>query len=260
MLQSTTTRPALPSSQAYFPQGSACQERTGATIATTPRPETHGAYFLAMLTGRTICVLPGFGLFTSIYPVGMFSSACDTHCRPHASGALTLIQPFHVNPRRRPVLLPRHQTAEHSLSKFDKLYEKRKPAIEKVQPWFSGYRIVIDNDGNCYGTSWLVLTLVWAVQCPRRLVYITDRLEAARCRGGAFGGLDDRAQVRRHTGFIFYWVQNVTNHSIFRLLLARSPLLSVLLSYLLSGLWRWWCANPIRGGGGRRRQKCKRAI
>eukprot|EP00904_Undaria_pinnatifida_P003531 jgi/Undpi1/13179/HiC_scaffold_8.g02841.m1 len=65
--------------------------------------------------------------------------------------------------------------------------------------WFEGYAVNIDEEVNGYGTSWMVVVLTWAAQSPHRLALLVQKLEAAGCPGGAFGGLEDRSKEELST-------------------------------------------------------------
>lgn len=119
---------------------------------------------------------------------------------PHASGCRFLVSLPTSSPLLRLLpLLSRYQTLGQPLSHFDDLYRSKNPAIGDVKRWFSGYALTVDADGNCFGTSWMIMVLMWAVQSRIRLRNFIDRLESARFRGGAFSGLDGRPKVGRHT-------------------------------------------------------------
>ena len=68
------------------------------------------------------------------------------------------------------------------------LLNQRCPSLIGVKPRGGGMRLAITGDGNCTGTSWMMCSLVWAAQVPRRLKYAVDWLKTAK-RGGAFSKL-----------------------------------------------------------------------
>ena len=49
------------------------------------------------------------------------------------------------------------------------LLKQGSPSVIGVKPWCGGMLLAINGDGNCTGTSWMVCSLVWAAQAPRRL-------------------------------------------------------------------------------------------
>lgn len=75
------------------------------------------------------------------------------------------------------------------------LFESMNPAIVGLRRWFNGYSIQIDPDGNCFGTSWLVSTLLWAVQKSELLDVFIVRLKEADGQDGAFSTLDTTCKV-----------------------------------------------------------------
>lgn len=77
-----------------------------------------------------------------------------------------------------------------------RLRTSTKPAIEGVVPWFGGYRITIDGDGNCYGSSWFIGAVLWAVQRPARLVRFVQCV-ASVLDCGAYQHLSGVSKVNR---------------------------------------------------------------
>ena len=74
------------------------------------------------------------------------------------------------------------------------LLKQGSPSVIGVKPWCGGMLLAINGDGNCTGTSWMVCSLVWAAQAPRRLKYIVDWMKTAK-RGGAFSNLSKTENV-----------------------------------------------------------------
>lgn len=90
------------------------------------------------------------------------------------------------------------------LTMVDRLFESRKPAILGANAWFGGaYRLEVDPDGNCFGTAWMVSSLLWAVQTPGTLHAFIARLKEAARPGGAFRtiGVDYQVKWRPHLVF-----------------------------------------------------------
>ena len=85
---------------------------------------------------------------------------------------------------------------QQPLLNTDSLLKSRKPVITKICRRFQRYVLEVDDDGNCYGTSWVLSVLLWAVQSPARLQVFLLELEDA-CRGsGAFVDITDALKVR----------------------------------------------------------------
>ena len=79
------------------------------------------------------------------------------------------------------------------------LLKSKKPVISKVCRRFQRYVLVVDDDGNCYGTSWVLSVLLWVVQSPTRLRAFLVELEDASRGSGAFVDLDEAVKVRQVT-------------------------------------------------------------
>lgn len=77
---------------------------------------------------------------------------------------------------------------------IENLVESWNPAVTYVCRWYDGVKVGIDIDGNCWGTAWLIATLLWAVQAPGRITLVIKALGAARDTG-AFQGLTGDLQV-----------------------------------------------------------------
>ena len=72
----------------------------------------------------------------------------------------------------------------------DGLFKSKNPAILGSNAWFEGgYRLKVDPDGNCFGTSWMVASLFWAVQTEGSLDSFSEKLKKASRPGGAFSSL-----------------------------------------------------------------------
>lgn len=72
-----------------------------------------------------------------------------------------------------------------------------KPAIFALQPWFGDVRVKVNDDGNCFASSWMLLSVCWAVQRPDRLSRLLQLLNAVFLEG-AFRELGLQLQVRRN--------------------------------------------------------------
>lgn len=80
------------------------------------------------------------------------------------------------------------------LRETEKLESSMNPAVTAVRGWFGGVVVKVDPDGNCYGTSWVIAALLWAVQRPERILKV-ERFFKAAMDAGAFSALDDDCQV-----------------------------------------------------------------
>ena len=78
----------------------------------------------------------------------------------------------------------------------DALLKSRKPVISKVSHRFQRCVLEVDDDGNCYGTSWVLSVLLWAVQSPSRVQGFLAELEDATRGSGAFVDHDAAIKVR----------------------------------------------------------------
>lgn len=83
-----------------------------------------------------------------------------------------------------------------SLLNTEALLTSRNPIIRKVGHRFQRYVLEVDDDGNCYGTSWVLSVLLWAVQSPSRLKAFLGELEDASRDSGAFVDLNYAVKVR----------------------------------------------------------------
>ncbi|CAM9189562.1 unnamed protein product [Laminaria digitata] len=72
------------------------------------------------------------------------------------------------------------------LLKMETLWESKKPAICDESRWYDGCRLIIDNDGNCFGLSWMTTALVWAAQSRLHSMDLIKQLADAGKEGGAF--------------------------------------------------------------------------
>lgn len=102
-------------------------------------------------------------------------------------------------PRPPPLPALKYHSRGQSLENVSGLLESRGPAIQGIGRWFDGYSLAIDPDGNCYGTSWMLIVLLWAVQSPARLDIFVRELEDAGRPCGAFVGLDRTCKVKSAT-------------------------------------------------------------
>ena len=88
-----------------------------------------------------------------------------------------------------------HQNRERSLLEVATLFKSEKPPVCGVQRWFDGCRLVIDDDGNCFGLSWMTTALIWAAQSPTRITGFIQQLMDPTNVGGAFRDLDSTSMV-----------------------------------------------------------------
>lgn len=92
----------------------------------------------------------------------------------------------HPNCRQRP-----------GLSKEESIFGSRNPAILGWDSWFGGrLRLKVDPDGNCFGVSWMVASLLSAVQTPRSLDEFIGKLKEAAQPSGAFSIVPTSVQVK----------------------------------------------------------------
>ena len=72
-----------------------------------------------------------------------------------------------------------------------------KPAICGVGRWYDGCRLVIDDDGNCFGLSWMTTALVGAAQSRRHTTYFIKQLKQlmGALKKGTFGDIDSISMV-----------------------------------------------------------------
>ncbi|CAM9564220.1 unnamed protein product [Ectocarpus fasciculatus] len=84
------------------------------------------------------------------------------------------------------------------LTGFEEMATYTNPVVENITPWTDGsVMISLDNCGNCYQSSWFVVTVLWAVQCPRRLQeLIIKLLHHGYSPGGALVRVPIHCQVQ----------------------------------------------------------------
>lgn len=72
-----------------------------------------------------------------------------------------------------------------------------KPAICGVGRWYDGCRLVIDDDGNCFGLSWMTTALVGAAQSRRHTAHFIKQLKQlmGTLKKGALGDIDSTSMV-----------------------------------------------------------------
>ncbi|CAN0526677.1 unnamed protein product, partial [Laminaria digitata] len=90
-------------------------------------------------------------------------------------------------------LSPTHSKCRQSptLEKVEGLLASKKPAILSLERSSAGCRLEIDPDGNCFGTSWMLSSLLSSVQNPKTFsAFIAKLQEADKSEGGAFSNLD----------------------------------------------------------------------
>ncbi|CAM9960657.1 unnamed protein product, partial [Ectocarpus sp. 13 AM-2016] len=75
---------------------------------------------------------------------------------------------------------------QHRLAGYEEMAIHTKPLVEGVQAWSDKSVIItIDNCGNCYQSSWFLVTILWAVQCPQRLRELIIKLLRGYAQDGA---------------------------------------------------------------------------
>ncbi|CAM9450533.1 unnamed protein product, partial [Laminaria digitata] len=77
------------------------------------------------------------------------------------------------------------------LRKLETLWKFEKPAICDLSRWYDGCRLIINDDGNCFGLSWMTTALVWAAQSRLNTMGFIKQLTDAGKEGGAFCDLGD---------------------------------------------------------------------
>lgn len=90
---------------------------------------------------------------------------------------------------------PHQKVKTMRLEGLESLQNSNRSAIGELSTWFNGYRIGIDNDGNCFGAAWMVSVLLWAVQSKGRITELVKRLQDASKKGGAFCCLSKTSKV-----------------------------------------------------------------
>lgn len=96
-------------------------------------------------------------------------------------------------------LSPTHPKCRQSptLTNVEGLLESKKPALLSLERSSDGCRLEIDPDGNCFGTSWMLSSLLSAVQNPKTFsAFIAKLQEADKSEGGAFSNLDGICEVK----------------------------------------------------------------
>lgn len=88
-----------------------------------------------------------------------------------------------------------HQKARTLLRKVESLHNSVKPAIVSLSPWFGGYRLEVDNDGDCFGLSWIAAVLIWVAHSKGRISEFVTQLHDAGKKDGAFCRLGDISKV-----------------------------------------------------------------
>ncbi|CAM9351478.1 unnamed protein product [Ectocarpus sp. 8 AP-2014] len=85
---------------------------------------------------------------------------------------------------------------QHRLAGYEKMATHTKPLVEGVQAWSDKSVIItIDNCGNCYQSSWFLVTILWAVQCPKRLRELIMKLLRGYAQDGALVRVPPHYQV-----------------------------------------------------------------
>lgn len=78
---------------------------------------------------------------------------------------------------------------------LDKITSLKKPAICGLRPWFGEIRVVGNDDGNCFGSSWMLSAVCWCVQRPDRLNTLIQRLDGVLLQAAEFRELPTDLQV-----------------------------------------------------------------
>ncbi|CAN0430096.1 unnamed protein product, partial [Laminaria digitata] len=95
-----------------------------------------------------------------------------------------------------------------TLEKVEGLLASKKPAILSLERSSAGCRLEIDPDGNCFGTSWMLSSLLSAVQNPTTFsAFIAKLQEADKSEGGAFCNLDGICE--RYTRDFFSYIEEL---------------------------------------------------
>ncbi|CAN0481564.1 unnamed protein product [Ectocarpus sp. 12 AP-2014] len=86
---------------------------------------------------------------------------------------------------------------QHRLAGYEEMAAHTKPLVEGVQAWSDkSVTITIDNCGNCYQSSWFLVTILWAVQCPQRLRELIIKLLRGYAQDGALVHVPPHYQVQ----------------------------------------------------------------
>ncbi|CBJ28456.1 hypothetical protein Esi_0106_0035 [Ectocarpus siliculosus] len=93
---------------------------------------------------------------------------------------------------------------QHRLAGYEKMATHTKPLVEGVQAWSDKSVIItIDNCGNCYQSSWFLVTILWAVQCPKRLRELIIKLLRGFAQDGALVHVPPHYQRYVEAVFLF---------------------------------------------------------
>ena len=122
-----------------------------------------------------------------------------------------------------PTPFPRSKFRQLGLTNAKGLFTSKNPAILSLEKGSNGCRLEIDPDGNCFGTAWMLSSLLWAVQTPRCLKSFYSMLKEANRPGGAFGILDTDCKVKWRSPLISvtrrtWYVAPCPSRPFFRLL------------------------------------------
>eukprot|EP00904_Undaria_pinnatifida_P002413 jgi/Undpi1/12172/HiC_scaffold_5.g01848.m1 len=93
------------------------------------------------------------------------------------------------------------------LRKVESLHNSVKPAIVSLSPWFGGYRLEVDNDGDCFGLSWMAAVLIWVAQSKGRISGFVKQLHDAGKTDGAFCRLADIS--KGHIAYLVWYAERL---------------------------------------------------
>ncbi|CAM9562694.1 unnamed protein product, partial [Ectocarpus sp. 4 AP-2014] len=93
---------------------------------------------------------------------------------------------------------------QHRLAGYEEMATHTKPLVAGVKAWSDKSVIItIDNCGNCYQSSWFLVTILWAVQCPQRLRELIIKLLRGYAQAGALVHVPPHYQRYVEAVFLF---------------------------------------------------------